>query len=209
MTNKHVPFGNPPDAAFVKRLFTSSGQRAKGKGASGFRRDVAYAGMRELLGGMSAEQVQCMTPTTEKVYNLVAKAKGDTPKSVDLGDGAQGLWIGASQASHVMLYFHGASCAVDLGYAGVSLVADPLTGGGFYGSATVGHVRYMYTLQRSMVKLGHDFAILAATYTLAPGAVYPTQLKQAALALHHLLKVEHRDPSTVSKNESRYARDHR
>lgn len=55
----------------------------------------------------------------------------------------------------------------------------------------------MYTMQRSMAKSGHDFAIFALTYTLAPGAVYPTQLKQAAMGLHHLLKVEHRDPSTV------------
>lgn len=49
-----------------------------------------------------------------------------------------------------------------------------------------------------MVKMGHDFAIFALTYTLSPGAVYPTQLKQAALALHHLLKEQHRDPSMVS-----------
>lgn len=90
-------------------MFTSPSHRAKGKGAPGYRRDVAYAGIRELLGGLSPAQVQSMTPTTDKVYKLVAKAKGDTPNSVDLGDGAQGHWIGASQANHIMLYFHGMS----------------------------------------------------------------------------------------------------
>lgn len=55
----------------------------------------------------------------------------------------------------------------------------------------------MFTLQREMTKQGHDFAIFALTYTLSPGGVYPLQLKQAALALNHLLKQEHRDPATV------------
>lgn len=91
----------------MKRLFTSPKKRAEGHGASGYRRDVAYAGMREMLGGLSAQQVQFMTPTTDKMYNMVTKAKKATPKSVDLGGGAQGHWIGASQANHIMLYFHG------------------------------------------------------------------------------------------------------
>lgn len=71
--------------------------------------------MRELLGGLSPEQVQSMTPTTDKVYRLVAKSKGDAPKSVDLGEGAQGHWVGPSQASHVMLYFHGKPPGVRVG----------------------------------------------------------------------------------------------
>lgn len=71
-------------------------------------------------------------------------------------------------------------------------------GGGFYAPATIGHIRYLYTLQREMVKQGHDFAIFALTYTLSPGGVYPLQLKQAALALNHLIEEENRDPSTVS-----------
>lgn len=66
----------------------------------------------------------------------------------------------------------------------------------------MGHVRYMYTLQREMVKAGHDFSVFALSYTLAPGGVYPLQLKQAALALKHLIEEENRDPSTVSKDDS-------
>lgn len=63
--------------------------------------------MREMLGGLSAQQVQFMTPTTDKMYGMVAKAKKAAPRSVDLGGGAQGHWIGASQAKYAMLYFHG------------------------------------------------------------------------------------------------------
>lgn len=195
----------------MKRLFTSPKKRAAGHGASGYRRDVAYAGMREMLGGLSAQQVQFMTPTTDKMYNMVTKAKKATPKTVDLGDGAQGHWIGASQANHIMLYFHGtylrmrieqrmfpAHSTVLCRQQSSNLDQYPPTGGGFYGAATVGHMRYLYTLQEEMKKLGHDFAIFALTYTLAPGAVYPTQLRQAASALTHLLTEENRDPSMVS-----------
>ena len=49
-----------------------------------------------------------------------------------------------------------------------------------------------------MEKLGYDFAIFSLSYSLAPQAVYPTQLTQAASALQYLLVTEHRDPSTVS-----------
>ncbi|KAG8162227.1 hypothetical protein KVR01_007992 [Diaporthe batatas] len=69
--------------------------------------------------------------------------------------------------------------------------------GGFYGPATIGHLRYQFTLQREMAKRGQDFSIFSLTYTLSPGATHPTQLKQAALALNYLLVDEHRDPSTI------------
>lgn len=71
-------------------------------------------------------------------------------------------------------------------------------GGGFFGSATIGHIRYLYTLQDKMARAGHDFSIFVLTYTLSPKAVYPTQLKQAASALNYLLSGDQpRDPATV------------
>lgn len=63
--------------------------------------------MRELLGGLGAEQIQFLTPTTDKMYKYVAKAKKSVPASVDLSEGAQGHWIGNPQAHFVMLYSHG------------------------------------------------------------------------------------------------------
>ena len=65
------------------------------------------ATVRELLGGLSTQQIQALAPTTDKVYERVAKWKHQKLKSVSLGSGAQGHWIGPEQANHVMLYFHG------------------------------------------------------------------------------------------------------
>lgn len=63
--------------------------------------------VRELLGGLSTQQTQALAPTTDKMYEMVAKWKHQKVKSVSLGPGAQGHWIGPEQANHVMLYFHG------------------------------------------------------------------------------------------------------
>lgn len=61
----------------------------------------------------------------------------------------------------------------------------------------MGHLRYQFKLQREMAKRGQDFSIFSLTYSLSPDATYPTQLKQAALALNYLLVDEHRDPSSI------------
>lgn len=81
--------------------------RRVGKGAPGYRRDVLYASMRQLLGSLSPAQVQFLSPTTDKVYNMVAKAKGAMPKTVELGENAKAHWIGDYSPKYVMLYLHG------------------------------------------------------------------------------------------------------
>lgn len=67
--------------------------------------------MRQLFNGLGAEQTQFITSTTDKMYHYTTVAKGETPKTVDLGSDAQGHWIGHSQASKVMLYIHGKFCS--------------------------------------------------------------------------------------------------
>lgn len=62
----------------------------------------------------------------------------------------------------------------------------------------MGHMRYMFNLQRDMEKRGHDFSIFVLTYTLSPKGLYPLQLGQAAAALDYLLTGQQRDPGTVS-----------
>lgn len=126
------------EAAFVKRAVTSSSdKRSKGQGAPSYKRDVMYAAskyqfisdwmitrflwhgaltstvVRELLGGLSTQQIQALVPTTDKVYERVAKWKHEKIKNVSLGSGAQGHWIGPEQANHVMLYFHGTVVSLD------------------------------------------------------------------------------------------------
>jgi acetyl esterase/lipase len=49
----------------------------------------------------------------------------------------------------------------------------------------------------SSQKAGQDLSVFVLTYTLAPGAAYPTQLTQAVLALRYILRDTGRRPSQV------------
>jgi hypothetical protein len=71
------------------------------------RETLMSTAVRELLGGLSTQQIQTLTPTTNKMYEKVAKWNHERVKSVSLGSGALGHWIGPEQANYVMLYFHG------------------------------------------------------------------------------------------------------
>lgn len=137
---------------------------------------MAYGTIRPALSGFSALQTQHYTGSTSGVYHRVAKLKGQKPISVNLAEGAQGHWIGPPNAKNVLLYFHG---------------------GGYIGSATLGHLTYLFRMQTELSKQGHSIAILALRYTLAPRGTYPTQLRQATSALNYLLNFEKRDPSSI------------
>lgn len=49
-----------------------------------------------------------------------------------------------------------------------------------------------------MIEAGGDISVLSLSYTLAPNAKYPTQLRQAVSALQYLIETEGRDPLKVS-----------
>lgn len=71
-------------------------------------------------------------------------------------------------------------------------------GGGYIGAATPAHWKFQFALQRALAAEKRlDLAILSLSYSLAPSAAYPTQLRQAAAALRYLLETEARDPETV------------
>lgn len=91
-----------------------SQKKPKEQNALGYRRDVCYTVIRGILGGLSTEQVQWVTPTTDKMYYQVAKMKCVTPRSVELPEGAQGHWIGSPQAAYVMMFAHGMSPRANL-----------------------------------------------------------------------------------------------
>ena len=160
--------------SFYASMFTSPfrGQ----KGAITYRRAVFYAALREVISGFSVAEGQKFTPNTDKVYRSIAKSKGWKAHTVDFKNGGKGHWLGHSNAKYVMLYIHG---------------------GGYISAATPGHLKYQFALQKQLRKLGHDFSILSLSYTLAPKAVYPTQINQAAAALRYLVFDQKRDPSTI------------
>ena len=160
--------------SFYTSMFTSPfrGQ----KGAITYRRAVFYAALREVVSGFSVAEGQKFVPNTDKVYRSIAKSKGWKAHTVDFKNGGKGHWLGHSNAKYVMLYIHG---------------------GGYISAATPGHMKYQFALQKQLRKLGHDFSILSLSYTLAPKAVYPTQINQAVAALRYLVIDQKRDPSTI------------
>ena len=77
------------------------------EGAPTYRRDVLYSGLRELMEKANTEQGQYVFPPTNTAYKQVCRKRGCKPDIVDIGSGAQGLWIGMKDAKHIILYFHG------------------------------------------------------------------------------------------------------
>lgn len=73
------------------------------------------------------------------------------------------------------------------------------TGGGFIQPCTIGHMQYLHRLVTEINASGgaNTIAVLLPAYTLAPEAVFPQQVKQAACALSYLLHVGKRSPSSI------------
>ncbi|KHN94544.1 lipase/thioesterase family protein [Metarhizium album ARSEF 1941] len=103
-----------------------------------------------------------------------AKAFNLPQRTVELDHGAKGHWIGDAGAKHVLVWYHG---------------------GGFNLPALSGHLAYFIKLVQA--RPGNDLAVFFLTYTLAPTATYPTQLRQAVQALRHVVHETRRRPAHV------------
>ncbi|GAO19198.1 hypothetical protein UVI_02063680 [Ustilaginoidea virens] len=75
--------------------------------------------------------------------------------------------------------------------------SDAFPGGGFCLAANKGYFAFLDSLVASSRQSNKDLAVFVLTYTLAPGAAYPTQLTQAVSALRYILKQTRRKPSQV------------
>jgi acetyl esterase/lipase len=71
-----------------------------------------------------------------------------------------------------------------------------ITGGGFGLPANLGYFKFYTQLVNDLRATGKSVAVFSLTYTLAPHATYPTQLRQAVSCLAHLLDTK-RSPSTI------------
>jgi acetyl esterase/lipase len=71
------------------------------------------------------------------------------------------------------------------------------SGGGFGLPANMGYFKFYAQLLRDLKGSGKSVAVFSLTYTLAPIAVYPTQLRQAVNCLRYILSQPNRDPATV------------
>ncbi|KXG51707.1 Alpha/beta hydrolase fold-3 [Penicillium griseofulvum] len=136
---------------------------------------LGYALFRKASARLTATQMQYILPSDLKIYERYSKSTGKVPESVQLGDGALGHWVGDKNADNVIIWYHG---------------------GGFGLPANMGYFKFYAQLVRDLKASGKSVAVFSLTYTLAPIAVYPTQLRQAVNCLRYILS-SNRDPSTV------------
>ncbi len=139
-------------------------------------KDTLFAGLRVSLGSISPGAEQWVNSTTEAEYLKLAKSKNFQPDTSVLGSGLKAHWLGPKTSDKILLYFHG---------------------GGYVQAASAGHTQWLYDLQTEISKTS-KFSIVLLSYTLAPHAQYPSQLKEAAEALQWLIDDQKKTPGNVS-----------
>ena len=133
-----------------------------------------------------------MNGSTESEYLNFAKTKNFQPDTTVLSSGLKVHWLGSKTAEKVLVYFHGGTspCAPRLlGYC----LLEP---GGYVLAATPGHLEFLYDLQNELSKT-KSISVVVPSYTLAPHAQYPSQLREAAETLSWLLNDRNKKPSDV------------
>ncbi|KAF3013374.1 hypothetical protein E8E15_003913 [Penicillium rubens] len=160
--------------AYIYALLT--GLRRSERQAKSLSLHLGYAVFRKATARLTTTQMQYILPPSHKIYERHSKKTGRLPESVELGDGALGHWVGDRNADNVLVWFHG---------------------GGFGLPANMGYFKFYAQLLRDLKASGKSVAVFSLTYTLAPIAVYPTQLRQAVNCLRYILSQPNRDPATV------------
>jgi acetyl esterase/lipase len=155
--------------ALVTRPFTSE---TRPKDAF---RDAFFSAMRGLLSNISTPLEQWSNSSTEAEYVTFTKAKKLPPTTDVLESGLRVHWIGDKTERKTILFLHG---------------------GGYNLAASAGHLQWLGGLRDSLAKQT-SLNILLPSYTLAPEAQYPTQLKQAVETLQWLVEKQGKSPNDV------------
>ncbi|PLB48549.1 lipase/thioesterase family protein [Aspergillus steynii IBT 23096] len=134
---------------------------------------VGYAAFRKATARLSVAQMQAVLPPSNRIYERYVRRSRIAPDTVTLPHGALGHWIGSRKASSasstdvkVLVWFHG---------------------GGFALPANIGYFHFFERLIADAQRTGKSLAVFSLTYTLAPQATYPTQLRQAVEAVRYVL----------------------
>ncbi|KAG0152704.1 hypothetical protein PDIDSM_2509 [Penicillium digitatum] len=136
---------------------------------------LGYALFRQTSSRLTTSQMQYILPPSQEIYEQHSKKNGRLPESVELGDGALGHWVGDRNADNIIVWFHG---------------------GGFGLPANISYFNFYTQLLRDLTASGKSVAVFSHL-TLAPIAVYPTQLRQAVNCLRYIVSQPNRNPSTV------------
>lgn len=132
--------------------------------------------------------------STTAAYEKYAKSRGIAPRTFSWETG-HGHWIGDSEATKVLVWFHGIYKSNTTTYSQTSPahpLTDRTTGGGYYAPASSAHFQFLEDVVRAVRQSGKgkDFAAFVPSYTLAPHARYPAQLREGLEVLQYLVKGE-------------------
>ncbi|KAH9476881.1 Putative steryl acetyl hydrolase mug81 [Psilocybe cubensis] len=146
--------------ALIKSLFTEDGR------AKSWKRVVIDSVIAWLVSHVNRRQVRGVFGETGAVYRDFVKAKRLTPEVEELGYDSRLFWLGPRKSERVILYMHGGAFLFG---------AFPST-------------PYFWTHIRDVIaNNGKEVDVAMLNYTLVPDAMFPTQLKQAVLAIQHLI----------------------
>ncbi|KAG9245877.1 Alpha/Beta hydrolase protein [Calycina marina] len=159
-------------------LFTAAIYSKDSKPAGGLYKHVAFTGIRTMIRKMSVKQIHYLNPHTDDAYVIFCKKNKLVPNSEVLPDGTRAHWIGDRKADVLIMNFHG---------------------GGYVIPAGPDHFELMHQIVRILntTTPQKSVAILFLAYDLAPTAIYPRQLQQAALLLNHVIQNLHVAPSNI------------
>ncbi|KAJ4293351.1 hypothetical protein N0V90_008633 [Kalmusia sp. IMI 367209] len=155
-------------SAVAFRFITAPVRLLNWKGAATLFEDVFFVAFRTMLRHSNLAVSRVIFKPTTDVYNELCKQTGRQPKTLDV-NGLKAHWIGDESADVVVLYFHG---------------------GGYTQPASPDHLKYLDLLAQDINTRagGNSIAFLVLAYSLAPEqAVFPTQLREAASMLSHLV----------------------
>jgi len=115
---------------------------------------------------LSVKQMQWTMGNSDTIYKSWAQQNG-LPIVVDeLSEDTRLFWIGKRRTDRVILYFHGGAFLLPM-----------------QGFAT----SFWKYMQAELQKKNIDVGVAILNYTLVPCATFPTQLKQAVVAIEHLI----------------------
>ncbi|CAA7263877.1 unnamed protein product [Cyclocybe aegerita] len=131
-----------------------------------FKRTVGASLTRWVFSKVNVAEIQKLSPNSLKTYKSWAKGKNLPIIIEDLVDDTTLVWIESKRRDKVVLYLHGGAYVAPL----QSFMLE-----------------FWHYVQSELSKNEKHVAFAVLLYSLVPGAPYPTQIRQAVVAVEHIL----------------------
>ncbi|KAK0487870.1 Alpha/Beta hydrolase protein [Armillaria novae-zelandiae] len=143
---------------------------------------LVLSACRFLMDYLSLRQLQYLSPRNLDQYLNWAKERGLPIEVEELPEkGANLMWIGKHQTGNVIFYCHG---------------------GGYGLPSSAGTFDFCLYVQQQLEAKGVHANIALLTYNLIPDVKYPTPLREAICAIHHLLERGIKSENIILTGES-------